>query len=52
MLLIPTGVEQVAVNFGSPQQRWLSQLSLTEAEALLQSSEFGAGSMARKLKPC
>jgi len=50
MLLIPTGVEQVAVNFGSPQQRWLSQLSLTEAEALLQSSEFGAGSMAPKIE--
>ena len=50
MLLIPTGVEQVAVNFGSPQQRWLSQLSLAEAEALLQSREFGAGSMAPKIE--
>ncbi len=50
MLLIPTGVDQVAVNFGTPQQRWLSQLSLAEAEALLQSSEFGAGSMAPKVE--
>lgn len=50
MLLIPTGVDQVALHFGTPQQRWLSQLSLAEAEALLQSSEFGAGSMAPKVE--
>lgn len=50
MLLIPTGVEQVAVNFGTPQQRWLSQLSVAEAEVLLQSSEFGAGSMGPKVE--
>lgn len=50
MLLIPTGVDQVALHFGTPQQRWLSQLSLAEAEALLKSSELGAGSMAPKVE--
>ncbi len=50
MLLIPTGVDQVALHFGTPQQRWLSQLSLAEAETLLQSREFGAGSMAPKVE--
>lgn len=50
MLLIPTGVDRVALHFGTPQQRWLSQLSLAQAEQLLQSSEFGAGSMAPKVE--
>lgn len=50
MLLIPTGVEQVAINFGTPEQRWLDSLTLTEAESLLESGQFGAGSMAPKVE--
>lgn len=50
MLLIPTGVEKVAVNFGTPQQRWLDKLDVTEAEKLLRAGQFGAGSMGPKVE--
>lgn len=50
MLLIPTGVEQVAINFGTPEQRWLEQLDLSEAEKLLQAGQFGSGSMGPKVE--
>lgn len=50
MLLIPTGVEQVAINFGTPEQRWLDTLTCEQAQALLDSGEFGAGSMAPKVE--
>lgn len=50
MLLIPTGVEQVAVDFGTPRQRWLDRLPLAEAETLLAQGQFGAGSMGPKVE--
>lgn len=50
MLLIPTGVEQVAIHFGTPQQRWLDELTVDEAKALLNSGQFGAGSMSPKVE--
>ncbi|QGN40219.1 carbamate kinase [Klebsiella oxytoca] len=50
MLLIPTGVERVAINFGTPEQRWLDTLTLAEAQTLLASGQFGAGSMAPKVE--
>ena len=50
LLLIPTGVEQVAVNFGTPRQRWLDRFALPEAEQLLREGQFGAGSMGPKIE--
>ena len=50
MLLIPTGVEQVAIHFGTPEQRWLDTLTCDQAQQLLDSGEFGAGSMAPKVE--
>lgn len=50
LLLIPTGVEQVAVNFGTPQQKWLSQLSVAGAEAFIREGQFGVGSMQPKVE--
>jgi carbamate kinase len=50
LLLIPTGVEQVAINFGKPDQRWLDTLSLAEAQALIAQDQFGAGSMLPKVE--
>lgn len=50
LLLIPTGVEQVAVNFGTPQQQWLSQLSVEQAEAFIREGQFGVGSMQPKVE--
>ncbi|WP_277186452.1 carbamate kinase [Caballeronia sp. BR00000012568055] len=50
LLLIPTGVEQVAVNFGTPEQRWLDTLSVAEAKKLIEQGQFGAGSMQPKVE--
>jgi carbamate kinase len=50
LLLIPTGVEQVAIHFGTPQQRWLDKLELQEAEQLLREGQFGVGSMGPKVE--
>ena len=50
LLLIPTGVEQVAINFGQPDQRWLDTLSMAEANALIAQNQFGAGSMLPKVE--
>ncbi|MFC0226033.1 carbamate kinase [Serratia aquatilis] len=50
LLMIPTGVEQVAINFGTPQQQWLDTLSIEQAEDLLQQGQFGAGSMQPKIE--
>jgi carbamate kinase len=50
LLLIPTGVEQVAINFGRPDQRWLDTLSLAEAQELISQNQFGAGSMLPKVE--
>jgi carbamate kinase len=50
LLLIPTGVEQVAVNFGKPDQRWLGDLSMAEAHELIAQGQFGAGSMLPKVE--
>ncbi|RFU45322.1 carbamate kinase [Paraburkholderia sp. DHOC27] len=50
LLLIPTGVEKVAVNFGTPQQRWLDQLNVAQARDLIAEGQFGAGSMQPKVE--
>jgi carbamate kinase len=49
LLLVATGVEQVAIDFGTPEQRWLDHLTVAEAEALLAAGQFGEGSMAPKI---
>lgn len=48
--LIPTGVEKVAVNFGKPNQEWLSSLDVKTAEKLIDNQEFGKGSMQPKIE--
>lgn len=50
LLMIPTGVEQVAINFGTPQQQWLDTLSIEQAQELLRQGQFGAGSMQPKIE--
>jgi carbamate kinase len=49
LLLIPTGVEKVAVNFGKPDQRWLSRLTVEQARELSAADQFGRGSMQPKV---
>lgn len=50
MLLIPTGVERVAIHFGTPDQRWLDRLDTAETRRLLAEGHFGAGSMGPKIE--
>jgi carbamate kinase len=48
-LLILTAVERVAVNFGTPQQKFLSQVSLDELKKLQRAGHFAKGSMGPKV---
>lgn len=50
LLVIPTGVEKVAIHFGTPQQQWLDAISVTDAQTLLQEGHFGVGSMQPKIE--
>ena len=49
-LLILTSVERVAVDFGKPQQRFLSQVSLSELKTLQRAGHFARGSMGPKVE--
>jgi carbamate kinase len=50
LLLISTGVERVALNFGKPNQRALEQITLAEARRYLAEGHFAAGSMGPKME--
>jgi len=50
LLVIPTGVEKVAVNFGQPDERWLDSLTVAQARAMAEAGEFGEGSMRPKVE--
>ncbi len=51
LLLISTAVEQVALNFGTPEQRWVDQFTLAEVKQYLEEGEhFAEGSMAPKMR--
>ena len=49
-LLILTAVERVAVDFGTPKQRDLDTVTLTELKALQRAGQFGKGSMGPKVE--
>jgi carbamate kinase len=51
LLLISTAVEKVALDFGTPAQRWVDHLTLAEARRYLaEGVHFAAGSMAPKIE--
>lgn len=50
VLLILTDVEAVAINWGTPEQQYLSRLSIEEAKELMEAGHFKAGSMGPKVK--
>ena len=51
LLLISTSVDQVALNFGRPDQRWVSEMTLDEAKAYLDEGvHFLEGSMKPKIE--
>ena len=49
-LIILTGVEKVAVNFGKPDQKWLDKISVSEAEQYIKEGHFAPGSMLPKVE--
>lgn len=51
LLMITTAVEQVALDFGTPQERGVDRMTLAEArERLAEGRHFAAGSMAPKIE--
>ncbi|MDR2798525.1 MAG: carbamate kinase [Treponema sp.] len=50
MLIILTAVEKVAINFGKPNQQWLDELTLAEAERFIAEGQFAKGSMLPKVE--
>ena len=50
LLLIPTGVERVAIRFGQPDQLWLGKITAVQAEAYAAAGHFGEGSMGPKIE--
>jgi carbamate kinase len=50
LLMIPTGVERVAIRYGAPDQLWLDSLTVAEAERYAAEGHFGAGSMGPKIE--
>ncbi len=49
-MIILTGVEQVCLNFGKPEEKQLSEISLAEAQEYLAAGHFGSGSMGPKVE--
>jgi carbamate kinase len=51
LLLISTAVEKVALNFGKPDQEWVSHMTLAEVKQYLEDgTHFAKGSMEPKMK--
>ena len=50
LLMIPTGVERVAIRFGKPDQQWLDRLTIEQAKRYAANGEFGEGSMRPKIE--
>ena len=49
-LLISTSVPKVAINFNTPKQEWLDEITVDKAKELLQEGQFGKGSMEPKIE--
>lgn len=50
LFIISTGVDKVAINFNKPNQQFLDQLTVAEAEKHLAEGQFPAGSMGPKIQ--
>jgi carbamate kinase len=48
-LVLPTGVEKVALDFNKPTQRWLDRMTLAEARRHHAADQFDKGSMGPKV---
>ncbi len=49
-LIILTAVEKAAVNYGKPDQKWLSDITIAEAERYIEEGHFAPGSMLPKVQ--
>lgn len=49
-LIILTAVEKVAIHYGKPEEKWLSQLSIDEARQYIAEGHFAPGSMLPKVQ--
>jgi carbamate kinase len=50
LLMIPTGVERVAIRFGQPDQQWLDRITVAQGERYASEGHFGDGSMGPKIE--
>ena len=50
LLVVLTAVEQVAINFGKPNQKNLSSMTIEEAKTYITEGQFAPGSMLPKIK--
>ncbi|MFN2233466.1 MAG: carbamate kinase [Anaerolineales bacterium] len=50
LLVISTAVEKVALNFNTPNQRWVDEMSVADAEKYIQEGHFAPGSMLPKIQ--
>jgi carbamate kinase len=48
-LVLPTGVEKVAIDFNKPTQRWLDRMTVSEAKKHAADNQFDPGSMGPKV---
>ena len=49
LLIILTGVDQVAINFGKPDVKWIPSMAVSEAKGYRDEGHFPAGSMGPKM---
>ncbi|MBN2043865.1 MAG: carbamate kinase [Anaerolineales bacterium] len=52
LLLISTAVEKVAINFNTPEVKWLDKMTIAEAKQYLAEGHFAPGSMKPKIEAC
>lgn len=50
LLILSTGVEQVAIHFHQPDERWVARMTSSEAAAYHAAGEFPKGSMGPKIE--
>jgi carbamate kinase len=50
LFVISTAVEKVALNFNTPDQKWLDQMTVGEAKRYIEEGHFAPGSMLPKIQ--
>lgn len=50
MLVLPTGVDRVALHFNTPDQQWIDSMTVAQARAWIAAGEFPKGSMEPKVR--